>query len=44
MYVQKHFPEIKVIKTLYLYENPKDIHNIKIPDYCVLKSTYVEEV
>ena len=40
LYVQKHFPEIKVIKTLYLYENPKDIHNINIPDYCVLKSTY----
>ena len=40
MYIQKNFPEIEVIKTLYVYENPKDIRKIKLPDYCIIKATF----
>lgn len=39
LFIQKHFPEIKVIKTLHIYENPKDIYNINLPKYCVIKET-----
>lgn len=40
LYIQENFPEIEIIKALYIYENPKDIRKIKIPEYCVIKATF----
>ena len=39
LYIKKYFPEIEVIKTLYIYNNPEDIKKINVPKYCVIKDT-----